>query len=82
MCTKVHTHWTPVAGIKESLMQKIHFVHILHHDFLRRFVDSDRAIEAIFNDEFGSRMKKTVKAMMEMTSMVIWDNQLLVKPKL
>ena len=50
--------------------------------FSRRFADSDQVVEAIFNDNFGSQMKRIVKAMMKMTSMVTSDFQLLVVPKL
>lgn len=44
----------PVAGIKGALVQKTSILCVCYITaFSRRFVDSDRVIEAIFDDDFG-----------------------------
>ena len=54
MYTKVHAHWTLVAGIKGSLAQNTFILCVCYiMAFSRRFANSDRVVEAIFNDDFG-----------------------------
>ena len=83
MCTKVHAHWIPVAGIKESLTQKNFILHVYYiMAFSRQFADCDQSLRLSLTMNLGSQMRKTVKVMMEMMSVVTWDIQLLVKLKL